>query len=406
MPQLLQMLPALKRDPDSGAPLRSAQIHNYLSKDLTVTRVGFGRGRPVEDFVPVDYERQFTIRNLIRGALGPTPVSILNYTSTRMREVLTQILSTKHFAAIQFESVHLLPYLPLCKSLSSHSLLVADWHYIDSEFMSRFADHVRNPVTRTYARRTSKLLAASEKRLALNCGLHLVVSEREKYIVESFGANVPVHVIPNGVDCLAYSSSERSTSSTHANGSLPRIVFVGSMDYRPNVDAVVWFCLNVWPTVTQDLPDLRFVIVGRDPRPEVKRLARLPNVEVTGRVDDVRPYYRDAIATVVPLRFGSGTRIKILEAMAASVPVMSTRLGIEGLHAEPNVDFMLADDPREFAAAIRALVQDAHLGPRLAARARTLVQREYDWPVIGTKLRTVYRDALERHSAHRVIIPR
>ena len=398
---LLQMLPALKRRADSGAPLRSAQIAHHLGKDMTVTRLGFGHGdTPADDFIPVGHERQFTIGNLVRGFVGQTAVSLLNYTSAEMFRTLAGLLNQNRFDAIQLESVHLLPYLDLLRSVRPLPLIVADWHYIDSEFMARFADHTANIAKRLYARRTSVLLSRAEKRLAVGCSMHLVVCEREQRIVESLLSNTAVHVIPNGVDCSEYSRPS-ILAAQHIPDSASRIVFVGSMDYRANADAVVSFCHEIWPTITQELPDLIFTIVGRNPGSAVQRLRRFRNVEVTGSVDDVHDYYQNALAAVVPLRFGSGTRIKILEAMAASVPVISSSLGAEGLSATPGVHFIQADTPREFCSAILEVSRNAMLRQRLAREGHCLVEREYDWSVIGARLRSLYEQALESRNSFR-----
>src|SRR6202034_3746319 len=118
------------------------------------------------------------------------------------------------------------------------------------------------------------------------------------------------------------------------------ILFVGSMDYHANIDAMTWFTRTAWPEIARARADLRLVIVGRDPAPEVRALAS-DRIRVTGTVEDVRPYYASALAAVVPLRSGSGTRLKIFEAMAAGVPIVSTRLGAEGIDAQNLVHFFL-----------------------------------------------------------------
>jgi len=166
------------------------------------------------------------------------------------------------------------------------------------------------------------------------------------------------------------------------------------MDYHANIDAVIWFSRSIWPGIARSYPGLQFTIVGRNPTPAVRALAS-DRIHVTGTVDDVRPFYASAIAAVVPLRSGSGTRLKILEAMAAGVPVVSTRLGAEGIVAENDVHLLLADSGPEIAAAVRRVASSAETRTRLSQVARALVRSAYDWSVIGNWLYEIHADLVE-----------
>ncbi len=155
---------------------------------------------------------------------------------------------------------------------------------------------------------------------------------------------VPVYLVPNGINCSEY---ERPSDETMKSDGLRRLIFVGSMDYEANVEGVLWFAEFILPALLKRYRDLRFDIVGRNPGPEIRRLASKA-VHVVGTVDDVRPYYQGAFAAVVPLRVGSGTRIKILEAMAAFTPVVSTKLGAEGLSLTAGEHYLAADSVEEW----------------------------------------------------------
>jgi glycosyltransferase involved in cell wall biosynthesis len=191
-----------------------------------------------------------------------------------------------------------------------------------------------------------------------------------------------VTLVPNGVDVAYY-----NVITAREN---PReILFVGSMDYHANVEAVTWFVSKVWPLVKASSPDLVFRIVGRDPTPEVRALAA-PDVLVTGTVDDIRPFYAKAAATVVPLRVGGGTRLKILESMAANVPVVATRLGAEGIDYCDGINILLADTPAGIADGLRRVVTDNVLSGRLVSEGHALVSRLYDWSIVGEQLYWVH----------------
>jgi glycosyltransferase involved in cell wall biosynthesis len=164
------------------------------------------------------------------------------------------------------------------------------------------------------------------------------------------------------------------------------------MNYHANILAAVSFAKEVWPRIHQELPQLRLTIVGANPVQEVRTLAALPNVEVTGTVPDLRPYYREAFAAVVPLKTGGGTRLKILEALAAGVPVVSTAVGAEGLAVVHGEHIMIAESPAQWSDALRRLATDPACARSLIQAGRELAVRLYDWSVIGADLRRIYQD--------------
>jgi glycosyltransferase involved in cell wall biosynthesis len=257
--------------------------------------------------------------------------------------------------------------------------------------MWRYAKTTRNWAKKIAAKRTAKLIERAEDRLLDTCAMHTVTSERERQKLLASRPSANISVIPNGVDTTYY-NAEKIAEANYRSGysdTKPTILFVGYMDYHANIDAVTWFSHVTWPEIARNHPGLQFTIVGRDPAPEVLAL-RSDRIHVTGTVEDVRPFYASAVAAVVPLRSGSGTRLKILEAMAAGVPVVSTRVGAEGIDAEDGVHILLADSGSEIALAISRIVSSAELRNRLTAAARALVATRYDWSVIGERLYRIH----------------
>src|SRR5208282_6305451 len=161
----------------------------------------------------------------------------------------------------------------------------------------------------------------------------------------------------------------------------PRVVFTGSMDWEPNVDAVEYFCSQIWPRIREEFPDAIFQIVGRNPFAKVRRLAS-ESVEVTGTVPSVAEYLEKASVVVVPLRIGGGTRLKIFEAMAMGKALVSTSIGAEGLDVLHGRDLLLADNPDRFANAVLDLLRDPVLRRRYEQAAAIQAQR-YDWSRIA-----------------------
>ncbi len=386
---------------DSGAHLRDFYLARELARRASLSYFGFHDADSPPHRPPpgdagfattlVRKDATYTPSKLLRGFLGPEPVTILNFHSARAVTELEKVLNQQQFDLVQIEGVHLWPYLSLIRRASGRPVVVADWHDIQSEVMWRYSEHAASVLKRPYARRTARLLENMERRFLEECDVHTVASERERGKLLQRIPDARIEVIGNGVDIEYHGAN--ADARRHATD----LLFVGSMEYHANVDAVCWFARHVWPQIQDQQPPLRFVIAGRKPAPAVRSLATLPGVVVTGMVDDVRPYYRNALAMVVPLRIGSGTRLKILEAMAAGVPVVSTVLGAEGLAVTDDVDILLADSPVAMTNAIRALLDSPERRQRIAEAAAKLVRQHYDWRILGARLYEIHCAALERN---------
>jgi glycosyltransferase involved in cell wall biosynthesis len=168
------------------------------------------------------------------------------------------------------------------------------------------------------------------------------------------------------------------------------LVFTAKMDFRPNVDAVLWFAREVLPLIRQGAPQTRFWVVGKDPHPRLAPLASDPAVVLTGWVEDVRPYIAGAAVYVIPLRIGGGTRLKVLEAMAMGKAIVSTALGCEGFELVPDQELVIADSPADFAAAVLALLHDPDRREQLGRAGRRFAGSRYDWQIIVPQLEQVY----------------
>ncbi len=216
------------------------------------------------------------------------------------------------------------------------------------------------------------------------------VSEDDKQLLVKANPRLQVDVIPNGVDIEKY-------KPLPVNNSLPALLFIGNMGYPPCVDAVLYFCQEIFPHIRRSIGAVEFWIVGRDPRHEVLQLNG-NGVHVTGRVDDVIPYYRQSAICVVPLRAGGGTRLKILEAMALGRPVVSTTIGCEGLDVCDGEHLLIADTPEQFAEKTVRLLTDQKLYQYISANGRQLVETRYDWDKIAGRLEEVYEKTIRQHN--------
>jgi glycosyltransferase involved in cell wall biosynthesis len=198
-------------------------------------------------------------------------------------------------------------------------------------------------------------------------------------------------VVPNGVDTKLYAEQGLALSEGTGPGSSD-LVFTAKMDFRPNVDAVLWFVQKVLPAIRSEMPQVRFWVVGKDPHPRLASLRDDPGVVITGWVDDVRPYIDAAAIYVIPIRIGGGTRLKVLEAMAMSKAIVSTSVGCEGFALESGRELEMADEPAAFSARVLALLKDPDRRRVLGETARRFAEDNYDWRSIVPLLERVYQE--------------
>ena len=395
--------------PNTGARIRDYQLARQLAARCSIV---FAEMRPAGErscqppqhsglgnIVTLNKGRTYTASKVLRGLVGPLPVTLLNCWSRRMASEFANSFKPRQFDTVQIEGVHLVGYVSIIQRVLACTKVVADWHNIESEMMWRYAEMPIGRIRRAVAKRTANLIERAEGRLLRLCSVHTVTSERERQKLLALCPDANIQVIPNGVDAAYYSAKEVREACRRYGfvSSKQTILFVGSMDFHANIYAVTWFARHVWPEIARTFPHIDFTIVGRNPSPEVCALES-DRIHVTGTVDDVRPYYASAIAVVAPIRSGSGTRLKILEAMAAGVPVVSTRLGAEGVDVEDGVHLLLANSGEEIAAAIRLVVSSGETRLRLVVAARELVSRRYDWSGIGENLFRIHYDLVQARS--------
>jgi glycosyltransferase involved in cell wall biosynthesis len=196
-----------------------------------------------------------------------------------------------------------------------------------------------------------------------------------------------ITVIPNSLDIEAYQVTES------ANDPAFDLIFTGKMDYRPNVDAVLWFAETVWPQIRASRPQTTWAIVGQKPHERLKGLAEQPGITVTGWVENVQPYLAGAKVCLLPFRAGSGTRLKLIEAMAAGKAIVSTIVGAEGFPVRSGQELVLADEPERLAQVVLRLLADEKERERMGAAARHFAQ-QYDWRVVVPRFEQLYTQAL------------
>jgi len=257
---------------------------------------------------------------------------------------------------------------------------VMDFGDADSEKWLEYAATSPAPVSWAF-RLEGKRVRKAEQRLGDRFDAGSVNAPRERDVLAGY-VRSPIAVIPNGVDLEYFQPSPSS-----GQGYIPnRIIFTGNMSYRPNVEAVRHFAAKIFPRVLREIPDAQFHIVGMDPAPAVRRLADGNRIIVTGRVDDIRPYFDSAAVAIAPLRVARGLQNKVLEAMAMRVPVVSSPAAFAGINAVAGQDLLVASRPGEFSRAIVTLLRDPAARERVAAAGRTCVETNHNWSQLLERL--------------------
>lgn len=277
--------------------------------------------------------------------------------------------------------LHAGQYLPLLRrsSFNRSTPAVLVEHNIDSSLWLRVFRAARSPLRKAGALLQAAELRGIERRLCPRFDLCVCVSEEDADRLRRIAPKAAVEVIPNGVDTEFFSPIKVEVEPE-------RMVYVGSMDWYPNEDAVVYFCDRILPLIRRKVPGAELLIVGQSPTRKVRRLGGMRGIYVTGTVEDVRPYVASSAVFVVPLRVGGGTRLKILEALSMGKAVVSTSIGVEGLDLRPGIDLIVEDEPTRFAEAVVRLMRDERERERLGKSGRERVAERYGWEGIASKL--------------------
>ncbi len=313
-----------------------------------------------------------------RYLADPLPYAVAKYRSAAYTDRLQALLRGHAFDLVVCD--FLVPAVNLPGALPCPAVVFT--HNVEAEIWRRHAETKTRAAARwLYRMQHERMLRFEGDVLARFDGI-LTVSDADRDTFARLyprAAAKPTWVVRTGVDTTYFAPARVRPADP------PQLVFTGSMDWLPNEDAMTYFCRDILPLVREHEPRVRLSIVGRAPTPAVCALAG-DAVEVTGRVDDVRPYLERAAVCVVPLRIGGGTRLKIFEAMAMAKAVVSTTVGAEGLPVVDGRHALIADAPGAFADAILSLLRDASRRAAIERAARALVVGHYDWSAVAGEL--------------------
>jgi glycosyltransferase involved in cell wall biosynthesis len=356
---------------------RRHEIHYVAFEDSAegVQRSGeyCTRAYPVPHRVPPRRSPAFAVQ-MAANLFSSLPLAVSRYRSARMAETIRNLRAREAFDAVVCD------FLFPSANFDALAGCVLFEHNLETTIWERHAETAGNPASRAYFGLQARRMFAYERDVCRKVARVIAVSPVDaEHMRRRFGITY-VADVPTGVDLEYFSPPARSAP-------VGDLVFVGSMDWMPNIDAVCYFVDEVFPLILAERPGCTLSVVGRRPPPRIQRLARShPQVRVTGTVPDIRPYLWGSAVSIVPLRVGSGTRLKIYESMAAKVAVVSTSIGAEGLDVHPPEDIRIANTPPEFARHCLELLARAELRRSVAEAGRLLVAARFSWEQVARRM--------------------
>jgi glycosyltransferase involved in cell wall biosynthesis len=381
-PHILMLTPYVPYPPNSGGRSRTYNLVKHLHEDYRITLVCFGRPEeqafdlsPMHDLCDLVVVDRAPSPGIIKSAwlsfTSIQPVTMRLYRTAKMKNTLANILDRERIELIHVESFYMLPNLP--RELAMPVLLSEP--AIEYIAWGRHARVAKPWYTRPGIALEALKMRFWEPRAWSEATVVGVMSPTDRVQVRRATPGVKTILAPNGVDVDSFHLDETIRRDNHT------AVYMGDYKYFPNADAVLYFVDEILPLVRRERPNFELVLLGKDAPPDLMALHDDPDsgVTITGLVPDTRPYLQSSAMFVCPLRSGSGTRFKLLEALACGCPVISTTIGAEGLNAVDGDHMLLRDDPRAFAAAIVGLLDDPARGAAMGRAGRQWVVHRYAW---------------------------
>jgi glycosyltransferase involved in cell wall biosynthesis len=391
--------------PHSGVTNRTYHILRELEKQFDVALVAFSRRNHqadaearrlataaladeltlVADPTPIAAETSLAAKlwNHARSTVARRPYTFYEYGSADFSRRLAATLQQFQPDLVHLDSLDLYRWMDQCPPVP----VTCTHHSIESDLLRLRAEHIRRPLVARYLRYQADLLERIERTYCDRFALNVLMSDADAERLRALAPNGRTLVVPNGVDTQYF--APRPTPPVPG-----RIVFVGPTYMFPNRDAVDFFLEGVWPIILRERPDSTLHLIGRAPPEDHARFSRHEAVTCQGYVPDIRPHLAEAACSVVPIRVGGGTRLKILDAWAMGKAIVSTSIGCEGLATRDQENILVRDDPRRFAEAVLAVLGDERLRARLGTEGRRTAEATYAWETIGRRLTGAYRTLL------------
>lgn len=315
------------------------------------------------------------------------PVIVARKRSATVKRIAKTLLADERFDIVVCD------FLTPTVNLPADQPFVLFEHNVETMIWRRYAEQARDPIRRSFFRSQANRLQACETSACRRATHVIAVSDADADMLRQMCGVSHVSSVPTGVDS-AYFSRPPTPDAKFACD----LLFTGSMDWMPNIDGIRWFVKEILPSIRRRLPHCSLTIAGRRPTAAIRALESVdPLIRVTGTVDDIRPYLWAGRVSVVPLRVGSGTRLKIYEAMAAGIPVVATTVGAEGLDVSSPENIRIADAADGFASACLELLGDQRVHANQASAAARLVREKFSWEIVAARFEEILQACADKH---------
>ena len=409
--KILYLAHRIPYPPNKGDKIRTFNQIKFLSQrnDLSIATLCDNKhdlrySESLKNFCTsyeLDYVSPYKkISSILSSFINKKPISVNYFYSSKLQKKINYLLKNNRFDVIFCFCSVMAEYVFNAKEyFANKPLLVMDYCDLDSHKWYQYSKNSIFPMKLIY-RYESKVLFEYEKNINKEFDISIFVSDVEKKLfLSKYRNGKNIHVIPNGVD---YNFFTPNTSRIHL---LPFdvinfisqkkvIMFVGAMDYKPNIDAVLWFVDKVFSKLKKEVKDICFLVVGQNPSDDIKRLHKQNDIFVTGFVKDVRPYYDIAQIIVVPIMIARGIQNKVLEAMSMEKSVVLTNEANEGIWGKDKIHLYLANDKEQFYRSIKDLLNNSEKMQEIGKRARAYVKDNFSWDSHLTKLNTLFKDPM------------
>jgi glycosyltransferase involved in cell wall biosynthesis len=406
--RILFLSQCLPFPPHSGVTKRTYHILQELQREFDVTLVAFSRrehqpnpaslaraaavlrAELSEVMDPVTINSEYSVARKLRNhtwsLVSRKPYIFYEYGDARFGQQLQRTVDRVRPDMVHLDSLDLyrwLPSLPIVPTACTH-------HNLESELLRLQADHFANRFVRIYMRYQADLIERVERRLCPAFDLNVMTSDVDADRLTELSPDSRTTVIPNGTDTDFFLPAlpDRVIPG--------RVAFLGPTYMFPNRDAVNFFLADSWPVIRQHCPESTFHLIGKNSAEDKVIFESHPGVTCNDHVPDIRPFFAETAVSVVPMRVGGGTRLKILDAWSMGKAVVSTSVGCEGLKAVDGLNILIRDEPKKFAEAVVQLLRDPGLRDRLGKEARKTAEEIYAWRVVGRKLVGIYQALLAR----------
>ena len=386
--RLLFLTSRLPYPPNRGDRLRVFNFIRTLAGEHQIDLISFiadaDERKNIDNLKPYCRKVQVVPLSAAQSALStglntwrPQPLQVSYYRSADMQALVDRTLSETRFDAVYVHLFRMAPYL----LAYSHLYRIVDLTDVISQELIRSMPY-RGMLSKAIYALEHPRIERYERWVANHFDESWLISEHDRSVLAETCPQANLQVIRNGVDTESlYPTGESEISDS--------LLFVGHMGVFHNVDAASFLVQEILPRVCAEIPEVSVRLVGADPAPKVQSLASIQGVEVSGFVPDLNAVLNQAAVFVAPLRFAAGVQNKVLEAMAAGRPIVTTSLVNQGLSAQPDRDLLIADTPDEIAAAIRMLLRDPNFCKRLGSSARQFVQTNYRWDFVAERMKVI-----------------